>query len=209
MEELSPWLSIWIRPKATIGRIVAENPNRSLWLLASIYGFSSLLNLFQSISLGVILAPLPIYLLAALISPFWGYAMFAVWSWVVHKIARMLKGLATFQQVRAAYAWSCVPLVINVPVWILIGVLFGEQVFLNYPDSHLFTDAQVVALFGVLIAKVTVAIWSLVIYFNALAQVEQFSLLRSIGSIILAGVVVAVAMTLISMGLIQLMGNGG
>lgn len=207
MEELSPWLSIWVKPKATIGRIVAENPDRSLWALCSIYGFSSLLNLFQSLSLGMFLAPLPLYMLAAILSPFWGYAIFAVWSWLVYLVGSMLKGLASFKQVRAAYAWSCVPLVFNIPLWILLGVLFGEQVFLNFPDGHLFTDAQVLILFGVLVVKVTAAIWSLVIYFNALAQVEQFSILRSIGSIILAGIIVSIAMTLAWMLLLNFVGT--
>jgi hypothetical protein len=47
-------------------------------------------------------------------------------------------------------------------------------------------------LFCVLIGKVVLAIWSLVIYLNALAEVQQYSVLRAIGNVIIAGIVVGI-----------------
>ncbi len=207
--ENNPWLSIWVRPKATIGQIVAENPNRSLWVLSFIYGFSSLINMFQSFNLGVVFSPVALYFLAAILAPFWGYAMLAIWSWIILWLGRLFKGQATFQQARAAYAWSSVPLALNIPVWIFMGILFGDQVFLNFPDSHLFTDGQIFFLFASLVIKLVAAVWSLVIYFNALAQVQQFSVLRAIGNIVLAGIVAAVAMTLLWMAIFKMIGPAG
>jgi signal peptidase I len=32
----SPWLSVWLKPRQTIERIVAANPRRHVWLLASL-----------------------------------------------------------------------------------------------------------------------------------------------------------------------------
>ncbi|HEY4255418.1 MAG TPA: hypothetical protein VGM34_03620, partial [Chlamydiales bacterium] len=80
---MNPWVSVWLSPKATIRQIVAENPNRSIWLLSSVYGFSSLLNAFQSLMLGFSLPLIGLLGLAALLSPLWGYLFFTVWGWVV------------------------------------------------------------------------------------------------------------------------------
>ncbi len=189
----NPWKTIWTEPRATIASIVAENPNRSLWCLAAIYGFSSLLNTFQSIMLGINLRLPAIFLLALVLAPFWGYIAFSIWSWVVCFTGKWLKGTGSFQAVRAAYAWSCAPLIANIPLWFILAAIFGQQLFTNFSENYLLTDGQVTVLFAILIIRIAAAIWSIVIYLNALAQVQQFSILRSIGNVLIAGAIVGVA----------------
>jgi len=53
----------------------------------------------------------------------------------------------------------------------------------------------------VLIAKLAVAIWSLVIYINTLAEVQKFSIGRSIANILIAWIAMGIAITLIWMGI--------
>lgn len=191
----NPWISIWRNPRATIAKIVATNPNRSLWLLAAIYGFSSLLNLFQSASLGQSMGVAAIFLVALILSPFWGYAAFAVWSWVVSWTGKLFKGKGTFQTVRTAYAWSCVPLVFNIPLWLLMAALFGHQLFLS--EGVTTTDGMITFLFLILIAKIALAVWSIVIYLNGLAEVQKYSILRAVGNVIVAGIIVGVVVAIL------------
>lgn len=186
----NPWLSIWTSPKETIASVVAENPNRSLWALAFIYGFSSLMNLCQSMVLGKMLGVWGILLLTVIFAVIYGYISFSIWSWFVLWVGKLFKGQGTFKTVRASYAWSCVPLILNIPLWLLMVGVFGHQLFLNLPEAHALGGGLVFILFLVLIAKVILAIWSLVIYINALAEVQKFSILRSIGNIIVAAIVV-------------------
>jgi hypothetical protein len=192
MREKSPWVAIWVEPRATIAKIVLDNPKQSLWYLAAIYGFSSLLNSFQSAALGNQIGTLPIFILALIFSPIWGYIVFSVWSWVVYWTGKLLKGGGDFQKVRAAYAWSCVPLLFNAILWIILIILFGRPLFSNAPQEHFLTNGQGILLFCILIGKVVLAIWSLVIYLNALAEVQQYSVLRAIGNVIIAGIIVGV-----------------
>lgn len=191
MEFQNPWVSIWTHPRATISRIIAENPNRSLWWLAAIYGFCSLMNMFQTVALGSAASTLWILILAIVLSPFYGYICFAVWSWFVFGVGKWFKGQGTFRTVRAAYAWSCVPILVNIPLWLLMVIIFGHQLFLNFPDAHLLPTAQVLILFLILIAKVVLSIWSLVIYLNALSEVQNFSVLKAILNVVVAGVILA------------------
>lgn len=192
MEHHSPWLTIWTRPKATIARIVAENPNRSLWILAWIYGFCSMLNMFQSMALGHAMGTAAILILTLIIAPLYGYISFCIWSFFVFWVGKWFKGLGNFKTVRAAYAWSCVPILFNIPLWLLMVILFGHQLFLNFPEAHLLPQPQVFFLFIILIAKVVLAIWSLVIFLNALAEVQKYSVLRAILNVVVAGLILAV-----------------
>src|SRR5579871_6805794 len=126
---MSPWISIWTEPRMTISQIVQKNPNQGLWILAWIYGFLSFLNGSQSLSLGKDMNFLLILFLAVVIAPLWGMVVFGVWSLVVHLIGKMLKGQASFSFVRAAFAWSCVPLAVNILLWIILLFTFGESLF--------------------------------------------------------------------------------
>lgn len=195
--EHNPWLSIWMRPKDTIRQIVRENPNKSLWWLAAIYGFCSLMNMFQSASLGNSLGTGGILILAVIVAPFWGYASFCIWSGFVTWVGKWFKGEGNFKTIRCAYAWSCVPITLNIPLWLLMVILFGHQLFLNFPNAHLLPNNQVMLLFVILIIKVILAVWSLVIYLNALAEVQNFSVLKAILNVVVAGLILAIILFVI------------
>lgn len=197
MNEKNPWLAIWTEPRATIRSIVAQNPNRSLWLLACIYGFSSLLNSFQSFGLGNQLGVGAIFVIALLLSPLWGYAVFSVWSWLVCWTGKLLKGQGSFRNTRAAYAWSCVPITLNGIIWIFMIFFFGQPLFSDQSQDYFLTNGQATFLFIVLIVKVILAVWSLVIYLNALAEVQNYSVLKAIGNVILAAIIMGVVLAIL------------
>lgn len=188
----NPWLEIWTEPRTTISRVVAENPNRSLVLLASIYGFSSLLNSFQTFILGHQIGLVQIYLLAALLSPIWGYIGFSVWSFFVSVTGKIFRGAGSFKEIRAAYAWSCVPLIINMVLWLVMGACFGRALFMTMENGQPLSQMEVILLFGVLVARLVTMIWSLVIYVNTLSEVQKFSVLKAIGNLLVAGLCVGV-----------------
>jgi hypothetical protein len=194
MEHKNPWISIWTHPRATIARIVLENPNRSLWLLAAIYGFSSVMNTFQSMAWGNSMGTIQLLLLAIVIAPFWGWVNFSLWSLVVFWVGRLFKGAGHFTTIRAAYSWSSVPLALNIPIWLLMIAIFGHQLFLNFPDAPTLPNGLMFFLFSTLVIKVVLAVWSLVIYLNALAQVQSFSMVKAIFNVVLSGVVVGLFM---------------
>lgn len=198
---------MWVKPRETIRQIVAEDPNKSIWVLGAIYGFSSLMNSFQSAALGTNLSLFPILLVALVLSPFWGYAFFSIWGWMISLTGKLFKGQGTFKEVRAAYAWSCVPLMINIPLWILLVFLFGNQLFLNFPDEQIMVQtAPALALFVVLLGKLTASIWSIVLYLNALAAVQKFSILRAIGNVLVAGLLSVVLVWILWVLLFMLLG---
>ena len=197
----SPWISIWMNPRKTISAIAAGNPKKGIWVLAWIYGFLSLLNCFQSIGLGRSISLMPILFLAFFLAPLWGMAIFGVWSLVVYWVGKLLKGQGTFATVRAAYAWSCVPFIVSIGFWVILLAVFGLSLFQTSMDSQPLQTAQVALLFTILIAKVVLAVWSLVIFINGLAAVQHFSVIRSIVNIILAWIAVGFVIWMLLWGL--------
>ena len=106
---------------------------------------------------------------------------------------RWLKGTGSFQAVRAAYAWSCVPLVFNILIWFALVALFQERLFLNAPAEPSLSPQQAGLLFFLMTARLTFIIWSLVLYFNARAEVHRFSVIRAILCAVFAGIIIGVA----------------
>jgi len=192
MSDDNPWLSVWVRPRDAIRSIIARNTNRSLWILAFIYGFTSLLNCFQSIPIALHLGIIPMLLISVILAPFWGYAFFAIWSGIVVWVGKLLKGQATFETARAAYAWSAVPLIGNIPLWLLLIFFYSHFLFFGMQDQIALPGAAML-LFIILIGKLVFAIWTIVIYLQMLSEVQQFSILRAIVNVILASLIIGIA----------------
>ena len=62
-------------------------------------------------------------------------------------------------------------------------------------------EGAVMVLFLVFLAKIAMLVWALVIYINGLAEVQQFSIAKAIGNIVLSWLAIAVVVLLIWFGL--------
>lgn len=143
-------------------------------------------------ALGNALGVIGIFIIAAIFSPIYGYVSFFLWSGFVYWVGKWFKGQGSFREVRCSYAWSCVPILINIPLWIIVAIFFGNQLFMNTLSASALPKAAVFLLFAILIAKVAVAIWSLIIFLNALAEVQKYSMVRSIFNVIVAALILGV-----------------
>ena len=184
--EFNPWLKIFVKPRQTIRAIVDFNPNFRLFVLSAIYGFCSLLGVAQNFGLGdrkeTLVAMLPLLLLA----PVWGYLVFSFSSWFVFIMGKLLKGQGTYRQVRAAYAWSNVPLIVNVLLWVLLIVIFRSSLFSETAMQGLLTQGGSLILIGVVFAQLIFSLWGLVIYVISLSEVQHFSILRTLVNLFLS-----------------------
>lgn len=208
MQKKSAWLTIWVHPRDTIRKIVAKNPNKGLWILALIYGFSSLLGTFQSFSLGSHVGAIAIFILALVFAPIWGYIIFSVWGWVILWTGKMLKGAADFRQVRASFAWSNVPMIVSDLIWIITIAVAGSAIFMPQAnDGNNIAQGASYLLLAFALVKVVMSIWSLVICVNTLAEVQRYSVLRAIGNLILAAILIAIFAALVSFIVMFLVGN--
>jgi len=119
----SPWISIWTNPGPTIRDIIDTNPKLAFRSLSFIYGLSFLLP--YTISLAVYLKSYLFlsFLLPLIIAPFFGALLIYFYSWILRFTGKWLGGKAPKEHVRAAFAWSCVPLLPQIFLTILVFLL--------------------------------------------------------------------------------------
>lgn len=195
---LNPWLKIWVEPKATIRKIINYNPNFRLFFLSAIYGFVSLVSSSERFSLGLTMHFFWVLLLCLIIAPIWGYIVFSISSFFIYFIGKWLKGRAKFIEVRSAIAWSNVPMLVNIFMWILLFIIFGSDLFRDFPGAFVLTKAQKAFLFLILLSQLVISIWIIVLYVNALSEVQKFSIGKAILNILIAIVIVPAVIALIA-----------
>ncbi len=193
----NPWLSMWTKPRETIQKIVEIDPNYRLAVLSGIYGFISLLGSFQTMSLGYKFNFFLIIIAALILAPLWGYVIFSVVSYFVYFTGRWIGGKAIYKEVRSSFAWSNAPMTVNVILWVVMGILFGQTLFLDFPGGNLLTQNQVGILFAILLAQLIISVWILVLFVNALSQVQKFSIAKSVLNLIMSVVFLGVIMLVI------------
>jgi hypothetical protein len=182
----NPWISIWTRPKATIRSIVDYDPDYRLFVLSAIYGLVSLISTCQSFALGQTVNLFFLLISCLILAPFWGYFVFSISAFIIQLTGKWLKGQANYKEIRASIAWSNVPMIGNLILWIFLLIIFKENLLKDFPQSYEISNLERGILFGVLLTQLVLSIWVLVIYINSLAEVQKFSIGKAILNIILS-----------------------
>jgi hypothetical protein len=203
----NPFKTILTKPKETILQVVNINPNYKLWLLSFIYGFVSILGFSQSVSLGYKLNFYLIIIFCAILATLWGYVAFSVSSFFVYITGRWLKGIANYKSIRAAFAYSNVPMIVNIFIWLVLIFVFQDKIFKDFPTSYILDKFEMIILFTALFIQLIISVYVIVLYINTIAAVQNFSILRAIFNIILS-LVLAFVITLIVSFLFYLIFKG-
>ena len=182
----NPWLTMWTKPKSTIRSIVDYNPNFGLFILSAIYGFVSLVSSSQSFAIGEIINFYLVVLLCLVLAPIWGYIVFSISSFFVYFTGKWIKGQAKYKEIRAALAWSNIPMIGNLVLWIVLFIIFKQDILKNFPGSFAITNSHRAILFVILLCQLVLGIWVFILYVNSLAEVQRFSVGKAILNIIIA-----------------------
>lgn len=204
MGGLKPWLKIWVAPRQVLRGIVHTNPNHGFWILCFIYGFLQAVSLFQIFSFGAAYPLVQLIIGALVLAIPFGYVSMNVSAFFLFISGKILQGQGSFKEVRAAYAWSKVPEVVNILMIVLMIVCWGKSLFL---DS--FNEALSYC-FGFLVGRlllavqITIGIWGLIILFYALAEVQKFAVWLAIINVVLMTLCYIALFTLLEMLIMQL-----
>ncbi len=204
---LSPWIQMWVKPRQTIRQIVSVNPSAKIYWLSLVYGFPMVLYLFQGASLAQN-TPLPIIFLFALIGGLiLGFIGISIGSALIYWTGKWVGGKGSYKQVRAAIAWSNVTNTVNCVLWLLMAFVFGKGLFLADFAYTPFVGTERLIVNFIFIAQFIISIWSLVIFFKALGEVQGFSAWKAILNALLPVFLIFVACWAIGF-LMNLLGCG-
>ena len=183
-----PLLSIWIHPRQTVRERLAVGPTRYVLLWAVLAGIEESLQRTvtrhdQASSptmaiTGVIVGGV----LSGLIT-LWIGALLLKWT------GQGMNGTASTQQLRAALGWAAVPTAAALLLWIPFLAVSGPNLLLG---EHGETSGHAALLDFLSSADFVLAIWSIVLQCNTVAEVQGFrSAWMGLANLILVGLLVA------------------
>jgi hypothetical protein len=115
----NPFLTIWTRPRATIRGIVDTHPTLHVIPLAMISGVVQALNRASMRNAGDQLSTSTILIGALIGGSIGGLLGLYIGGWFVRITGKWLGGQARGEEVRAAIAWSGVPVLVTIPIWVI------------------------------------------------------------------------------------------
>jgi hypothetical protein len=196
---LSPFVTIWTEPRATIRDIVERDPHRYVLGLAALGPALVAIESAWSRELNAQIPPSFLWPVAvafiAVAAGAFGIAVLYLNGWALQWTGRFLGGEAASLEVRAAMAWSRIPgisaAVINIGV-LLLG-LATPPIFGGGELPHL-TPSFV----GLGLLNFVLDVWSFVLLLQCLGEVHRFSAWRALGAILIeAGLFIVAVVVLV------------
>jgi signal peptidase I len=159
----SPFVTLWLKPRQTITRVVATRHQHLVPVLAALGMIASLYAWIVRLP-GIAPPELEFWFAlvagGAVLGIAWLYLNGAILGWIGH----LLGGHATATELRAALAWSAVPSITGFIVMLATGGL-------TRGDNARGIAALVVLIFG---------LWSLVVFLLMLGRLQHFGFWRTI-----------------------------
>jgi hypothetical protein len=190
--QFNPWLEIWYRPRTTIRQLVKWYPKRGVYVLAGVAGYVQYLDSASDQSFGDNMDLVGILGLGLIVGPIGGIISLAISTFVIGFVARRMGGEADGDDTLTALAWGQAPAFISLAFWVLQILFFGADLFRM--EIPLLQENPIFALLFIplIAAGILVALGQLILTVLVLAEVNRFSIWRSLGSLLIAGVVVLI-----------------
>ncbi len=198
-DSIGPFFGIWIEPRQTIRRIVDSDPRRNVIALALIGGGLGSLESAWFTALGnpASIGPLwPIGVaLRVAFGAVWGVIGLYFGAWLLGLFCRLLGGIASQLQMRAALAWASIPDITAtfLSVTAVVAGIFDPPHFHHGRMPTMTGSTVELGLFNAVFV-----LWGLVIQMKCVGEVNRFSAWRALGAVLLmAAVIVALVLALV------------
>lgn len=206
----SPWLTIWTHPRATIREVLSSKSGYLAIAIVALGSFNAALadmripdgiqdhtsipaSIVMNLFVGALFALLLFYIQSALIK--------STGSWI--------GGEASYEDIQTAVAWSRVPLVWALLLWVPKIAIFKERAFPqgSMPKAYIrgvgtffnpiHSSPDEALLFKVLTFLLAIiGIWAFIILLNCLAEVQGFSTGMAFYNVILAFAIIIVPLAI-------------
>lgn len=176
---LNPWLSVWLRPRATMRYLSKTNLKRGFIPAIVLTGLAIGPSTAESAQLGDYIDSLSTILTASmLIGPFLMLASVYISAYMLKLAGRRGDGKATFQELVVASTWPCIPIIIPsllyFPRIFKHGIDLFTQKFAQADWSNLPSDVVTLEITNGIVSLIF-AIWSLVLFSHMIAQAQGFT----------------------------------
>jgi Yip1-like protein len=179
----NPWATIWTRPRATIRRIVETDVRYRVTVLAVLSGALVWLERRWSNPSAASAFPM-LVVISVLVGAILGVVELYLNGILLKWAGSALGGVGSYAEVRAAIAWSRVPVIVALAIGILAILLGTDGPMLGAESSGSGT--------GLLLLHGALVLWGFVVMLKCIGEVHRFSAWRALGSMVLVVAVIAI-----------------
>lgn len=181
---------MWFRPQRTIRAVININPKMGFLFLAAVWflQFFFLFETYYSIKFPVHWALTILFAVA--VSPFFGGICFYFMGWILYVTGKWMKGKALQSHTRCAFAWSRIPLIIDLVMWFAISFFVTEVVFAGMQVGFSFIFMNLIAC--------STSVWSFVLLVGAIKEIQKFSLIKALLNVIIVYLIISLIFFIIS-----------
>lgn len=175
-----PLYDVWLKPRRVFREMAAAPITAVDYLLGAAQGVVSWLALSRAQSAGSDTGVAQILGKALIAGPIAGVLGLYLMTAVYTRLGRRAGGVATRNQVFHVLAYSGVPMVLSLGIWLIAALLAGEATFIEVPRADL--ETFVVLLLRVqFMSHVLLIGWSLLLQVMGFSEVERLGLRRAFG----------------------------
>lgn len=190
---IRPLHDVWLRPRRVFRDLAGKPIGTVDYLLGAAQGMVSWLFLSREQGAGATSGLPEIFGTALLVGPFAGIAGLFLMTAIYSRLGRRAGGTSTRNQVFHVFAYSGVPLVASLAIWVVTALLAGEAAFIKTPRAD--TEPFIVWLLqGQLIAHGLLIAWSYLLQIMGFSEVEGFAAGRAFKIWVLGQVLIALAL---------------
>lgn len=193
-----PWFSIWVRPKETVRYICETNVNLYIWYIYALAGFSTTLFYVTRYQIDVWLKLLLSLVLAIPV----GFIAVAISSCLVYWSGKLIKGSASYSEIRTAILWSYIPKLVSLVLFFLFASVYGFD-FVQVLEQNPVGTPVNLWIWSYSIIEGALAIWTLVILLLGISEVQKFSVWMALLNLLIPAIIIIVgSLLLIGLGII-------
>ena len=191
-QALIPWLNIWFRPRQSIHDIVDSYPESKTLIPAILTGVAQALNQ-ASIRNALDALSLQLTLIICFVGGALGGILFIYISAALMRIiGHWFGGQASATEVQAAVAWSSVPYIWSLTLWVPQFVLFGKELFTSAMPRISSSPFLSLLFLGFSLLETVTVVWSLFVLLICLSEVHRISIWKSLATTILSGIIMVI-----------------
>ena len=194
-----PWLTMFVRPRQTMRQILDGDSTRFVVGLAMLGGVLTVLERASINGMGDRMPVPSIFAIAFPVGVLVGLIMLYLGGAVIQWTGSWFGGRATAAEVRAALAWGRMPFYFAGLLWLPYLGFFGGEVFMGEMPSVEAQPWLLFVLMNLAVLEVGLGIWGMVTLVLAVAEAHRFPAWNSLGSIVLAVILILVPLVLLVM----------
>ncbi len=200
---IRPLHDVWLKPRRVFRELATAPISPMDYLLGAAQGIVSWLALSRAQSAGTDTSVGQILRTALLAGPVAGILGLYLMTAIYTRLGRRAGGVSTRNQLFHVLAYSGVPMVASLAIWVITALLVGNATFVAAPRADL-QPFPVLLLRVQFLSHVLLIGWSLLLQVMGLSEVERLTTRRAFGIWVMGQLMVMVAILLLWVLLIGL-----